>query len=205
MQKTRNIEQQAPAEKAAQRCQNLGKPSQKAQEVISRLVPFEATRIEDFDPLYQDLPVLGPFKYKNGDTYVGQYKEGKRTGFGRQVSSDGFIYEGYWENDQREKFGRAVNSDGDYYVGEWKDGKQDGWGHFHAADGTKYLGEWKAGEKHGWGCYQLLIKYLGEFVAGSRSGWGVSEIPNRVNTLEASKTINGMDGASWSTQLAQNT
>ena len=92
--------------------------AQKAQKVLSQLLPFESTRIEEYDALYQGLPVLGPFKYKNGDTYEGQYMDGKRVGFGRLVDAIGSVYEGYWENDQREYFGRFVSNDGDYYIGE---------------------------------------------------------------------------------------
>ena len=39
-------------------------------------------------------PVLGPYKYKRGEVYVGQYEKGKRQGKGRQIWSDSTYYEG---------------------------------------------------------------------------------------------------------------
>ena len=39
---------------------------------------------------FQDIwPYFGPYRYDNGATYVGQYKEGKRHGEGKQVWRDG--------------------------------------------------------------------------------------------------------------------
>lgn len=40
-------------------------------------------------------PILGPYRYKKSkSTYKGQYKEGKRDGFGVEIWPDGTIYEG---------------------------------------------------------------------------------------------------------------
>lgn len=41
--------------------------------------------------LVPGLPKFGPYKYKDGSTYEGQYKDGKRHGFGKQVSPQIFL------------------------------------------------------------------------------------------------------------------
>ena len=39
------------------------------------------------------------------DRYVGNWKDGKREGYGKFFYSNGTIYEGYWKNDKKEGFG----------------------------------------------------------------------------------------------------
>ena len=39
------------------------------------------------------------------DRYVGNWKDGKRDGYGKFFYSNGTIYEGYWKNDKKEGFG----------------------------------------------------------------------------------------------------
>ena len=41
----------------------------------------------------------GEYKFKSGDRYVGEYKEGVRDGKGIMYFSNGNIYEGEWKND----------------------------------------------------------------------------------------------------------
>jgi len=53
-----------------------------------------------------NLPTLGPYKYKNGATYLGQYLNNMRHGFGRIIYSDGSVYEGNWKKDKASGFGR---------------------------------------------------------------------------------------------------
>ena len=36
----------------------------------------------------------------NGDKYVGEYKDGYRSGQGTYTMADGTVYKGLWENDE---------------------------------------------------------------------------------------------------------
>ena len=149
MQNETNFHQHSPQELTAVRCEEMDSPSEKALQVLSKLGGLDESRIEEYDLIYQDLPLLGPFKYKNGDIYLGQYKDGERTGFGKQVYADGNVYEGYWKNDKREGYGRSVSQDGGIYRGEFNDDKPNGWGSYQYLTVEKYTGEWKEGKVHG--------------------------------------------------------
>ena len=81
-------------------------------------------------------PVLGPYKYKRGEVYVGQYKFGKRQGKGRQIWSDSTYYEGTWYNDMADGYGFLIHDTGDYYIGEWKEEKAHGYGEYTSIDGA---------------------------------------------------------------------
>ena len=67
----------------------------------------------------QNLPLLGPFRYDNDATYIGQYKNGCRQGFGKQVWRDGSVYEGGWKSDLTHGYGRLLHGDGGVYIGNW--------------------------------------------------------------------------------------
>ena len=62
--------------------------------------------------------------YKDGSTYVGEFKDGKYHGQGTYTFSDGRKY-----------------------VGEFKDGKQNGQGTHTWSDGRKYVGEYRDEER----------------------------------------------------------
>ena len=40
---------------------------------------------------------LGTYTFKSSSTYVGEYKDGERDGFGKYTYVDGRITEGQWE------------------------------------------------------------------------------------------------------------
>ena len=103
----------------------------------------------------------GTYFYLAGDKYVGEFKDGKFTGQG--------IYYSLTDNQFK----------GNKYVGEFKDGKFTGQGtYYYLADnqfkGDKYVGESKDGKSHGQGTYTHANgnKYVGEFKDGKRSGQG---------------------------------
>jgi len=78
-----------------------------------------------------------------GDKYVGEWKDGKRTGQGTYT----------WSN-------------GNKYIGEWKDGKRTGQGTLTFPDGTKYVGEWKNGKEWNITFYEKNGNIIGRFVDG---------------------------------------
>ena len=54
------------------------------------------------------------------DRYVGQWKDGKREGYGKFFYSNGSIYEGYWKNDKKEGFGILYVYDRNKIIGVFK-------------------------------------------------------------------------------------
>ena len=50
--------------------------------------------------------------WQNGDTYEGQYVNGKRTGYGVYTFSTGDIYEGEWKDNLRHGEGVLYNKKG---------------------------------------------------------------------------------------------
>ena len=52
--------------------------------------------------------------------YIGQYKEGKRNGYGKMFYNNGCIYEGYWKNNNKEGFGIYYYFDKTKYIGNFQ-------------------------------------------------------------------------------------
>jgi len=113
-------------------------------------------------------------KWKNGDSYDGEWKNGKKNGYGVYVSEDGQIYEGYWVDNRKEGQGKEVDPDGNIYEGEWKHDEHDGYG-IETLSGSKYTGMWKAGVKHGKGVYYFGTgnRYDGEWIEDRKHGEGI--------------------------------
>jgi hypothetical protein len=60
-------------------------------------------------------------------TYEGNFKAGKREGFGIMTWADGSLYKGVWKNDMRHD-GEMIMSNGNIYRGGFKDDKFSGQG-----------------------------------------------------------------------------
>ena len=97
----------------------------------------------------------GTYTWPTGDKYVGEWKDGKRTGQGTYIFANGDKYVGEWKDNNFNGKGTHTYGDGpwkgDKYVGEWKDGKIDGEGTYTYANGGKYVGEFKDNIRHGEG------------------------------------------------------
>jgi hypothetical protein len=50
------------------------------------------------------------------DIYIGQWKNGKKCGYGMEQKESGAIYEGQWNDDAVNGWGRIIQADGDAYV-----------------------------------------------------------------------------------------
>lgn len=85
---------------------------------------------------------LEAYQFPNEAIYVGQWKNGKRHGLGKQYYKDGSYYFGYWENNMTNGLGRLIHADGDIYEGNWFNDKAHGNGKYIHADGAQYVGEW---------------------------------------------------------------
>ena len=106
--------------------------------------------------------------------YVGEWKDGKKSGQGTYTFADGSKYVGEWKEGKRFGQGTKTWTDGSKYVGEWKAGKKSGQGTNTFDGGSKYVGEWKDGEHHGQGIYTWPSgsKYVGEWNEGKRHNHG---------------------------------
>lgn len=116
----------------------------------------------------------GTRTYSNGDTYVGEWKDGKFSGIGTYNFLDGAKYVGDWKNDKRNGQGTGTWTNGVKYVGEYKDDIISGQGVFTWPDGSKYIGEFKNSKKNGQGTYTWPngYKYVGEWKEGQMDGQG---------------------------------
>ncbi len=141
----------------------------------------------------------GLLRFKNGQAYEGQFKDGNYDGYGVYTWDNGQAYAGQWKNGKRQgeatfyfqdgAFGQAVyNNDtfvsgynefiytnGDTYKGYVKNGKLDGYGEYKFASGDRYVGMFSNGNLNG------LIKFygtdgstfLGFFTDGYKNGKGI--------------------------------
>ncbi|TNV82078.1 hypothetical protein FGO68_gene410 [Halteria grandinella] len=90
-----------------------------------------------------------------GDKYMkfdGQFDEGYlRTGNGSWLQEDGVTYLGEWKDDQKHGFGKFTWLSGAIYEGEWVNGKKQGQGRYRWPDDKIFEGEWKEDKRHGRG------------------------------------------------------
>jgi hypothetical protein len=121
----------------------------------------------------------------NGDKYVGEWKDGKRSGQGtyfylanNQFKGDKYVGEFKDDkfNGQGTYFYLANNQfKGDKYVGEFKDNNINGQGTYTYANGDKYMGESKDAKSDGQGTYTYANgnKYVGEWRNDKYNGQGI--------------------------------
>ena len=134
--------------------------------------------------------------YKNGSKTYGKYKDGKITGYGTSLYSNGIYYGHYldfyrhgkgtyyWNNknkyngdfikDKRTGKGRFEWADHDVYEGDFVDGKMTGQGTYWWNNGTVYEGGFKDNKYNGYGkkWYKNGDYYEGEFLNSKLHGYG---------------------------------
>ena len=82
----------------------------------------------------------------DGGKYVGEWKDGTRSGHGALYLSDGRIFNGNLKEGKVSGKGTLMWPDGSKYVGEFANGKFHGKGDFLRADGSiGYSGQWQDG------------------------------------------------------------
>ncbi|XP_046390944.1 MORN repeat-containing protein 3-like [Ischnura elegans] len=103
--------------------------------------------------------VLGKKKENHCDKnhYVGDWKFGKRDGYGRQIYENGDVYIGNWSEGKCSGHGRMWYKNGDFYEGDWINNKPHGYGIFVHVNGCRYEGEWMNGLRHGYGRFYHLL------------------------------------------------
>jgi len=99
---------------------------------------------------------------------IGMNKEGR----GEFKFIDGNTYDGMWKDDKMNGYGIFTNRNGNRYEGDFKDNKREGHGIFYWKNGSKYDGSFKANKKEGRGRYlnNRGDLYVGEFVNDKREG-----------------------------------
>jgi len=105
-------------------------------------------------------------KYKG--EIIGMNKEGR----GEFKFLDGNTYDGMWKEDKMNGYGIYTYRNGNKYEGEFKDNKREGHGIFYWRNGSKYDGNFKANKKEGRGRYlnHRGDLYVGEFLNDKREG-----------------------------------
>ena len=127
--------------------------------------------------------------FRNGDSYFGEWVDGKRKGLGKYIffqndnpyekeSDNEFSFiEGVWENNKLYGKGTYVDFHS-VYIGGFKNDKKHGYGVYRWNDGTKYEGEWYNNQMNGQGVKTYssggLKKYEGEWKENTWHGNGVA-------------------------------
>lgn len=78
----------------------------------------------------------------NTEYYMGDYKNGAKSGFGFEKTKDK-IYSGNFENNSKNGLGKEFYTNKDFYEGNFKNGIKDGYGKFVYANGLISEGLWQ--------------------------------------------------------------
>ncbi|MGH1338911.1 MAG: caspase family protein [Aureispira sp.] len=87
----------------------------------------------------------GRFIYKNGDKYIGEFKNSVPHGRGAYYGKNGSVYKGPFVNGKRQGYGTFIWAAGEKYIGEYKNNMRHGEGIYTFKDGTEQKGVWKDG------------------------------------------------------------
>jgi len=115
------------------------------------------------------------YMFRSGATYLGQWYDNRRHGYGKQTWPDGSIYQGQWQENCAAGHGRFMHHDGDIYIGQWIKSMASGIGTFyHRGGSTIYKGQWTADLQDGYGVesWSEGASFEGSFRNGQKEGWG---------------------------------
>jgi hypothetical protein len=119
--------------------------------------------------------------------YYGQFDEstGKKEGYGTELDiKNHLFYEGQFHNGRREGFGRQViydgNDQGTIYKGQWRVGKYHGEGNYEWMNKDKFIGHFHEGHFSGPGLKleKNGSQFMGEFKRHFKDGFGVTRLEN---------------------------
>lgn len=96
----------------------------------------------------------GIYKYKNGDKYIGDWKEDHKHGKGKFFYHYGEFYDGEWQNNKKNGLGSYYYIKGERYEGSWFNNMKWGRGTLYYADFSEFKGNFMKGEKHGQGIFK---------------------------------------------------
>jgi hypothetical protein len=114
-------------------------------------------------------------------TFVGEMKNGKRSGQGKWFHKSGAKYEGEWRDNLKDGYGRYFFPNGDYYEGNFRADKMAGTGRYGSTDGLIYEGGFDEDERHGLGALIFPDRHRYE------STWDYGRDTRAVTTLAANE------------------
>lgn len=82
-------------------------------------------------------------RFRNGETYEGKVKSGKREGQGTYKYVNGDEFKGEWKNDEKQ-IGKYTFGTRDEFEGRFRNGQM-AFGMMHYANGEVYEGEFQKG------------------------------------------------------------
>ena len=116
--------------------------------------------------------------WPDGDTIVGQFRQGHAHGMCTMVTRSG-RYEGMFSEGVRCGKGTFEWHNGSLYEGEWKENRMWGEGKFVSSDNRIYEGSWVQGVREGQGAeITNEERYDGEWKDGKKNGEGQIRWPN---------------------------
>ena len=138
---------------------------------------------------------------QNGDTFEGNFVNGKRNGHGVYTWANGVRYEGNWIDGNRTGKGIYTWANGERYEGDFIEGIRTGKGIHTWSNGDRYEGDYADGKITGKGIYTWAdgTRYEGDFIEGVRTGRGIYTWPNG-NTYEGDfvdQKENGIGTYTW--------
>ncbi|EDV21153.1 uncharacterized protein TRIADDRAFT_60444 [Trichoplax adhaerens] len=120
--------------------------------------------------------------HNQNDVFVGEWRTGRKYGYGTMKYANGDEYNGFWYQDMRHghgimKQGTVTNVNSSFYIGEWLCDNKAGYGIYdhnfkdpnpvnYVYRGKRYMGIWSNDTRHGEG---VVITLDGIFLAGSFS------------------------------------
>ena len=113
-------------------------------------------------------------KALNKITYIGNIKNFKKEGFGKEIGPD-YIYKGNYHNDMKNGKGKLTFLNmGDSYEGDFINDKITGFGKYIWSNKHEYIGDFIEGDMNGKGKYKWPDgnEYEGEYVNNKREGEG---------------------------------
>ena len=71
---------------------------------------------------------IGIYKWQDGRSYEGEYRDDKKHGYGIYIWADGRRYSGWWSKGKQHGLGQyIVENEGRIKFGLWEDGKRIKW------------------------------------------------------------------------------
>jgi hypothetical protein len=93
----------------------------------------------------------GTVTYPNGAVYVGEFRDGEKSGQGTLSFPSGATYVGGFRDDEKSGQGTYTWPSGAMYVGEFRDDEKSGRGALTMPNGARYVGEFREDVKNGRG------------------------------------------------------
>lgn len=124
----------------------------------------------------------GTYVFANSQTlikYIGEFEFGRRSGFGTLYYKDGATYVGHFRNDLREGKGKQAYANGEVYQGDFFEEMRHGHGKYTYPDGEYYEGQFVFSKYQGEGVYHFADGriYTGSFSNDLFHGYGVLKNP----------------------------